>query len=104
MVLGPLKIGVSSTSALSHFRTAALDLTVDRTPIDAYDFCFSLMVLHHIPDTRGFFSALKKVLLRLKVRSMNWSGKAMSPGGISSFILPTALTETMRSTPSFFMA
>ena len=37
------------------------------------------------------------------VRSKNWSAMTMWPGLISSFMLPTAETEMIRSTPSFFM-
>ena len=41
----------------------------------------------------------KKVLTRLLVRSISWSGTTMSSGATSSLRLPTALIETMRSTP-----
>ena len=46
----------------------------------------------------------KKVAMRLKVRSMNWSGMTNSVGLCSSFSEPTADTERMRSTPSFLNA
>ena len=42
----------------------------------------------------------KKVDTRLRVLSMSWSGTTMSWGAISSRRLPTALTDTTRSTPS----
>ena len=38
------------------------------------------------------------------VRSMNWSGMTMCPGAISSFRLPTAETEMIRSTPELLHA
>ena len=41
----------------------------------------------------------KKVSARWRVRSKNWSGTTMSFGAYSIFIEPTALIETMRSTP-----
>ena len=42
----------------------------------------------------------KKVLMRPRVRSKNWSGTTTSSGGYSSLRLPTALAEKIRSTPS----
>ena len=45
----------------------------------------------------------KNVLRRPRVRSMNWSGTTTCPGAISSRRLPTALTATTQSAPSFFI-
>ena len=42
----------------------------------------------------------KKVAGRDLVRSMSWSGITKSSGRMLSLRLPTALTDTMRSTPS----
>ena len=46
----------------------------------------------------------KKVLSRNLVRSINWLGTTRSRGANSSFRLPTALTEMIRSTPNDFKA
>ena len=42
----------------------------------------------------------KKVLIRPRVRSSNWSGMTISSGRYSSRKLPTALADTIQSTPS----
>jgi hypothetical protein len=42
----------------------------------------------------------KKVLGRALVRSKIWSGMTTSSGAIDSFMLPQALTEMIRPTPS----
>ena len=45
----------------------------------------------------------KKVEMRPRVRSKNWSGMTKSSGLCSSLSEPTALSEMIRSTPSDFM-
>jgi hypothetical protein len=46
----------------------------------------------------------KKLLVRAKVRSTNWSTRTKLPGGRSSRSEPHALSETMSVTPSRFIA
>jgi len=46
----------------------------------------------------------KNVAARPRVLSMNWSGRTMSRGRISSFIEPTAEAERIRVTPRDFSA
>ena len=46
----------------AHMRTASLDLTRDPTPDERFDLLFSMMTLHHIPDTLGILRTFTGLL------------------------------------------
>ncbi len=52
-----------AAAGLPHLHPLALDLTTDPLPAERYDLLFSLMTLHHIPDTerllRDFYALLR---------------------------------------------
>ncbi len=54
------KIGAAG---LTHLHPLALDLTIDPLPSERYDLIFSLMTMHHVPDTerllRDFYTLLR---------------------------------------------
>ena len=54
------KIGAAG---LPHLHPLALDLTIDPLPSERYDLIFSLMTMHHVPDTerllRDFYTLLR---------------------------------------------
>lgn len=54
------KIGAAG---LTHLHPLALDLTIDPLPSERYDLIFSLMTMHHVPDTerllRDFYALLR---------------------------------------------
>ena len=54
------KIGAAG---LTHLHPLALDLTIDPLPSERYDLIFSLMTMHHVPDTerllRDFYALLQ---------------------------------------------
>ncbi len=54
------KIGAAG---LTHLHPLALDLTTDPLPSERYDLIFSLMTMHHVPDTerllRDFYTLLR---------------------------------------------
>lgn len=51
-----------ATARFSHFQPLAVDLTVGPLPAERYDLIYSLMTLHHIPDTDQILRALHDLL------------------------------------------
>ena len=45
-----------------HFRTELLDLTTNEAPTRSYDLIYTMMTLHHIPDTRNILSTFHEML------------------------------------------
>jgi ubiquinone/menaquinone biosynthesis C-methylase UbiE len=52
-----------SAAGLTHLHSLALDLTTDPLPAERYDLIYTLMTLHHVPDTtrllRDFYTLLR---------------------------------------------
>jgi ubiquinone/menaquinone biosynthesis C-methylase UbiE len=52
-----------SAAGLTHLHPLALDLTTDPLPAERYDLIYTLMTLHHVPDTtrllRDFYTLLR---------------------------------------------
>jgi len=46
----------------ASMRAVRLDYFVDPVPVRAFDIIYSLMTLHHIPDTAGIFERFRKAL------------------------------------------
>lgn len=51
-----------AASGNPHMRVIALDLTRDPLPGDRFDLIYSMMTLHHIPDTRAVLAAFADML------------------------------------------
>lgn len=60
-MLAVLAEKIAATGA-SNLEPAALDLTTDALPAERYDLLYTLMTLHHIPDTDQILRALHDLL------------------------------------------
>ncbi|RUT79038.1 class I SAM-dependent DNA methyltransferase [Ancylomarina longa] len=49
-------------SRLSHFKPLHIDLTTDKLESKAYDVVYTLMTMHHIPDTDHILKAFRDIL------------------------------------------
>ncbi len=50
------------TKRVSNMRPLLLDLATDPLPVDKYDLIYTLMTLHHIPDTRSILKKFHSLL------------------------------------------
>jgi 2-polyprenyl-3-methyl-5-hydroxy-6-metoxy-1,4-benzoquinol methylase len=72
--LGPITLADSSAGMLdvarakvaatpgARMRVVDLDLTRDALPVERYDLIYSMMTLHHVPDTAALFERFRALL------------------------------------------